>query len=84
MVDWHYVLAHGMWILGLAVSLAAFANQDWSSRRSFLTGHHVGLVLVAAGLALRPSAPVWAQAVCLTLAFASAGALFVTRRSALR
>ncbi|MEA3336850.1 MAG: hypothetical protein U9R25_13130 [Chloroflexota bacterium] len=66
MIDWYSVLTNGLWILGLAVILAAFSYTDWrrglnspktslrqalaSSR--FLAVFSLGMVLFCAGLAL--------------------------------
>lgn len=93
MIDWHYVVANGLWILGAAVSVASLSYHDWISRLdgrplrrqlsspSFLATHHASMALVAIGLSLRPGEPSWLKVLCITLAAASLGALVSCLRS---
>ena len=69
MIDWFNLLFHTLWILGLAVILAAFSYHDWLAakqgvklrqaldRRSFQGPLLLGLILVGLGLTLL--AEVW-------------------------
>lgn len=80
MIDWYGVFRNGLWILGLAVALAAFSYVDWwrrvqSPRQSlrqalgwpgFQAAFSLGMVLFCAGLAL-DSQPWWQTALWAVL-----------------
>jgi hypothetical protein len=79
-IDWPFVATHALWILGLAVILAAFSYHNWLRQelgRSFRTQwrepgwrvpHYAGLILIAVSMVLMAGAPVWERAVWAVLA----------------
>ena len=85
MIDWWNVLTHALWIVGLAVALAALSYTDWTSSRAgegfVSTLKHVvqdpvfllGLVLACLGAGL--SVAVWWRRV---LWFALGAALVIS------
>lgn len=82
-IDWFGVFSNGLWILGLAVALAAVSYADWRRRLneprltlrqalgqpSFQAAWSLGLLLFCAGLALT-SAVWWQTAAWAALALA--------------
>jgi hypothetical protein len=74
MVDWYFVFTHGLWILGLAMWLAAFSYHNWRRtelriplRRelresSFRVPSNAGLLLAAVGFMLLESGRWWERA----------------------
>ena len=71
MIDWYFVLMHGLWILGLSVVLAACSFHVWLRRElnrtflqeirapSFRLASSAGLLLVALGLVLLGGSRWW-------------------------
>lgn len=69
-IDWFGVFSNGLWILGLAVALAAFSYADWRRRLNdprltlrqalgqptFQAAWSLGLLLFCAGLAMTSDA----------------------------
>ena len=82
-IDWFGVFSNGLWILGLAVGLAALSYADWRRRLSqppltlrqalgqpaFQAAWSLGLLLFCAGLAL-VSEPWWQAVAWAALAVA--------------
>ena len=69
MIDVRFVVAHGLWILGASVVLAAFSLYDWLARtrqrevlreeRGWKLSAAAGLLLVASGFLLMESTRWW-------------------------
>lgn len=95
MIDWLTVIAHGFWIAGLALILAALsyytwlAGQEGRSLRQELAGPAfqkpllVGLLLVGVGLS-GTSQQVWQVIAAATVAVGAAIALVLSWRAATR
>ena len=95
MIDVRFVIAHGLWILGAAVALAAFSYYDWWARaqgrrrrdvfrtargwRMSLAG---GLLLVASGFLLMEGARWWERGVWLLVWAGGAFDLWAARNAA--
>ncbi len=79
MIDWWLVFTSALWILGLAIVLAAFSYYDWLARETGRRRREVfwqsawpawldaGLILVCAGLGLGAH-PWWERLLWLALA----------------
>jgi hypothetical protein len=80
MIDIRFVLAHGAWILGAAIVLAAFSYYDWRAReqgrprRDVLREKPVwklskasGLLLIASGFLLMTDTRWWEYALWLVI-----------------
>ena len=95
MIDWLTVVAHGFWIAGLALILAALsyytwlAGQEGRSLRQELAGRAfqkpllVGLLLVGVGLSGTSQQP-WQLVVAAAVALGAAIALVFVWRTAAR
>lgn len=82
MIDWHFVLAQGLWILGLSIVLAAFSYHSWVRQVRHKTPRaqmadpacrlmlNVGLSLVALGFMLLRNVAAWERAAWGTIAMA--------------
>ncbi len=84
MIDWYFVATHALWILGLAIVLAAFSYHDWErheagrslreqlARPSFQLALNAGLLLVALSFVLMEGSRWWERVV-----WAGLGGMFV-------
>ena len=84
MIDWLNVLYNALWIVGLAVVLAAFSHSDWQAARRGLSLRQVldsppfqqllslGLLLVSLSLALLATRG-WERGLWLVFALLFAG-----------
>ena len=79
MIDWYFVFTHSLWILGLALALAAFSYHDWLRKElnrplrqqvhepSFRFLLNTGFLLVAAAFMLFESSRWWERALWFLL-----------------
>jgi hypothetical protein len=78
MIDVRFVIAHGLWILGAAVALAAFSYYNWLAREQHRSLRHVlrsewgwkvsvagGVLLVASGFLLMEGTRWWERGLWL-------------------
>lgn len=92
MTDWLTIVAHGLWIAGLSLILAALSYHYWLAGQagrslrqqvavpSFQRPFLAGLLLVGAGLT-GISGPAWQMALAATAALGAVIALVLLRRA---
>ena len=80
MIDWYLVLTSALWILGLAIVLAAFSYHDWLARetgrrrrelfreRSWVIPFSAGMLLTCLGFGLSEGMRWWERVLWLALA----------------
>ena len=94
MIDVRFVIAHGLWILGAALALAAFSYYGWCARvqgrrrrdvfrtaRGWKMSLAGGLLLVASGFLLMEGARWWERGVWLLVWGRGAFDLWTARSS---
>ena len=94
MIDVRFVFAHGLWILGAAILLAAFSYYDWLSReqgrrrrdvlrdaRGWTLSVAGSVLLIASGVLLMEDSRWWERGLALVVWAGAARDLWLATRA---